>query len=163
MPAWMKGGEGDIDDPALPNLIEYPTPENITDGTANGISRRGSVQTTDTLEPETVKISNLDPNTTYYLYCVIRGNSTEDQSHVYIYQFTTDKAAKPKLNLTMADSNDGNQDFDTLETACTVRYQLYTKETAGKIWILNQRLSAFVDTAIGGQSALPPAYQNYTA
>ena len=162
MPAWMKGGEGDIDDPALPNLIEYPTPENITDGTANGISRRGSVQTTDTLEPETVKISNLDPNTTYYLYCVIRGNSTEDQSHVYIYQFTTDKAAKPKLNLTMADSNDGNQDFDTLETACTVRYQLYTKETAGKIWILNQRLSAFVDTAIGGQSALPPAYQNYT-
>ena len=162
MPAWMKGGKGDTDDPALPNLIEYPTPENITDGTANGISRRGSVQTTDTLEPETVTISNLDPNTTYYLYCVIRGNSTEDQSHVYIYRFTTDKAAKPKLNLTLADTGDGNQDFDTLDTACTVKYQMYTKDVASQIWILNQPLASFVDPTVGGVNALPPNYQNYT-
>ncbi len=162
MPHWMKGGDGELDDPAIKNLIRYPTSEDITDGTANGISRRGSVQTTDTLEPEMVTITNLDPNTTYYLYCVIRGNSTEEQSHVYIYQFTTDKAAKPKLNVTLADTGDGNQDFDTLDTACTVKYQLYTKETAAKIWILNRSLAEYVDTTIGGSSALPPAYQNYT-
>ncbi len=158
MPHWMKGGEGDTDDPALPNLIEYPTPENITDGTANGISRRGSVQTTDTLEPETVTVTGLLPNTMYYLYCVIRGNSTEDQSHVYIYQFTTDRVAKPKLNLVSQDT--GNVTMDTLTNASTVRYRLYSKDDADAIWILDQPLANYVDQSLPG--GIPSAYAGLT-
>lgn len=169
MPNWMKGtdddppADGSADDPSKTNQLITPTNLNIfSPGSwssgANAIS--GSVRSEAfRVEPEVVE--DLEPNTDYFAYFVIKG-AADDISHVYIYHFKTNKSAKPKIGINPI--ADGSVDLWT-DVPATMAYILFTvddAQDATKLNILTQDFDDLVDTIgdyVDAGKTIPDCYK----
>lgn len=138
-----------ITDPALepkqPNLI-LPNAKPIYQQKLTGAVDSGKIHFGGDSEcGEVYPLSkDLEPDTTYYVYFVLKGTQTE-YSQVYIYQFTTKKSAKPQININ--DKGDSSADIWTEQSIpSNYVYRVYTEANARNINPLNRPFSGFVDT-----------------
>jgi hypothetical protein len=169
MPWWMKGGTTGAsytgnDDPEKENKIIRPLKDAIFDpASSEDLSNviTGSFKSTG-LKAEPVTVKDLLPDTTYYLYCVIKGEA-DTLSHVYIYQFTTEQTSKPKLNL--RDQGNGSVNMWT-DIASNTIYRVYTQSDARQISFLTQPFIDVLDKegkfVTGDKKDLPTCYQKKT-
>ena len=169
MPWWMKGGTTGAsytgnDDPEKENKIIRPLKDAIFDpASSEDLSNviTGSFKSTG-LKAEPVNVKDLLPDTTYYLYCVIKGEA-DTLSHVYIYQFTTEATSKPKLNL--RDQGNGSVNMWT-DIASNTIYRVYTQSDARQISFLTQPFRNVLDKegkfVKGDKTALPSCYDKKT-
>ena len=137
-----------ITDPALepkqPNLI-LPNAKPIYQQKLTGAVDSGKIHFGGDSEcGEVYPLSkDLEPDTTYYVYFVLKGTQTE-YSQVYIYQFTTKKSAKPQININ--DNGDSSVDIWTeQDIASNYAYRVYTESNAMKIKDLIKPFAEVVD------------------
>lgn len=148
MQPWMVGGikEGlTTDDPEKENLIVSPLNQYIFDpqgqaDTANTVN--GSFPFKGTVI-ETLSIDGLQPETDYFIYFVLKGEA-DTLSHVYIYQFRTTKATKPKITLNnYADSRNSEYGASIkTDIDSKLQYVVFTRTDAETSFaVLQKRLS----------------------
>ena len=141
LPAWMVGGvkEGvtdtNSDDPEAENLITIPNNLFVYQPTAPGstvpsTAKNGSAHfaggALDTLE-----IDELEPETDYFAYFVLKGETSSTLSHVYIYHFRTTEAEKPKIDAD-ADSEGAVINVEAKNDS-RVRYYTYSRTDVEKL------------------------------
>ena len=109
----------------------------------------------------------LDPLTEYYIYMVVKGNSSK-LSEVYVYKFETSDTAKPKIIL--SETGGGAAEAET-QVPANLSYVLFTTTELNRIDMLrvepakdtdtnqNNMLKTWVDA---DKAPLPSEYQNYT-
>lgn len=172
MPNWMKGTsdvpptDNSKDEPGKTNQLITPTNLNIfSPGSwssgANAIS--GEVRS-EAFRVEPKVVEDLEPNTDYFAYFVIKGES-DDLSHVYVYHFKTNKSAKPKIGINPI--ADGSVDMWT-DIPATMAYILFTVDDAedkDKLSLLTQKFSGLIDTNgdyIDQGKTIPTKWQGLT-
>ncbi len=152
MPNWMKGTsdvpptDNSKDEPGKTNQLITPTNLNIfSPGSwssgANAIS--GEVRS-EAFRVEPKVVEDLEPNTDYFAYFVIKG-AADDLSHVYVYHFKTNKSAKPKIGINPI--ADGSVDMWT-DIPATMAYILFTVDDAEdktKLKLLTQNFIDLID------------------
>ena len=152
MPNWMKGTsdvpptDNSKDEPGKTNQLITPTNLNIfSPGSwssgANAIS--GEVRS-EAFRVEPKVVEDLEPNTDYFAYFVIKG-AADDLSHVYVYHFKTNKSAKPKIGINPI--ADGSVDMWT-DIPATMAYILFTVDDATdktKLPLLTQNFIDLID------------------
>lgn len=155
------------DDPETPNLIVNPDKNWVMSpssnaGTADAI--HGS-KAAEGYKTEGFTIEGLTPERNYYLYVVVKGES-DTLSHVYLYQFTTPKSIKPKLQLGWRDPNATiRADRERNGLRSYVNYVVFTLSDAKKISKLNQPLKIGDQYGVkdaSGNLKLPSSYQYST-
>ncbi len=159
-------GENDPPNPKKPELIK---PENtaIYGGNLARVKAQGSF-TYDGKVKGTVTVPDLEPNTTYYIYYVLRGDRT-NLSKVYIYQFTTPETSAPKIT-DLTPEKDGTArveldiasylDYRVFNTADLVNIKKSTSE--GTIGFTDaEKLSSFLREEAKATFAQTP-YSNYS-
>ncbi len=124
-----------------PHLIQ-PDPQNVfnpSGWSAASRAKTGSVNCPSVaLIDETVE--ELETNTTYYAYFVIKG-AAQELSRVYIFQFTTSETQKPRILMNTLGS--GDVEFKT-DVASNGYYRILSESDKVKIPMLNEPFSKFV-------------------
>ena len=103
---------------------------------------------------QTITVEDLEPETDYYAYFVLRGTSAK-YSQVYIYRFTTEATKKPEIVFTPWEDGMG---FGTKRIKSNLAYQMYMTEEVELIKSLNESFNQPKNLA----GALPPQYASYT-
>ena len=152
-----------VDDPETPNLIQSPNKNwvmnpNASQTTADAL--HGS-KTAEGRRTENFTIEGLSPEKNYYLYVVVKGES-DTLSHVYLYQFTTPKAVKPKIELDYyyKDDNNGGASIST-DIDSRLKYLVVTlpdAQDSSRIPILNERIAVSAEYAANADN--PSIVQN---
>ena len=86
---------------------------------------------------QTIKVDGLDPLTTYFVYCILTGES-QKYSEVYCFQFTTEAVTTPTIELKVTE---GNNVSATTSTPAEMSWAVYTYDMITKT-IFNDR---FID------------------
>ncbi len=79
---------------------------------------------------QTIKVDGLDPLTTYFVYCILTGES-QKYSEVYCFQFTTKQVETPAIELNV---NGGNLVSAKTSTPAEMDWVIYTYDMAAKIF-----------------------------
>ena len=149
------------DDPELYNLILAPDPLWVRNPTGENEINHGE-KYTEGRKTDFFEIDNLSADTNYFLYVVVKGSS-DDPSHVYIYQFKTAKGT-PIISLgryAQSDSVGGatiGTDIDS-----NLNYIVFSLENAKMIKLLRSPFT--VGTTYGlkntttGAFSLPKNYK----
>lgn len=80
---------------------------------------------------QTIKVTELMPETTYIVYAILKGESQE-YSDVYLFQFTTTEVDTPTIELNLADGGSSVQ--ATTSTTAELSWALYTNTVAEQIF-----------------------------
>lgn len=104
----------------------------------------------DTDQEEVVK--DLQPQTKYYAYFVLKGSTSQKLSRVYIYKFETNEVSRPRIDL---ERQTGVVRVKT-DTNAMLEYIIFTNNDLKGIGEMGQFLSA------NSEYTLPTAYEKYT-
>ncbi len=117
--------------------------------------------------PREIKLEDLMPDRTYYVYFVITGAS-EVPSAVEIYKFKTDPVSRPELQIgSDGSANPGRASVTSTNMGAKLSYKVFSKKDAESYaWMriggtnitLTSKLKEVVDSSLRGQ--LPKAYQD---
>ncbi|MCI8877766.1 MAG: S-layer homology domain-containing protein [Oscillospiraceae bacterium] len=153
----VPSGQDKLRTPPIP--LDEPKKERIFDprGWEDGAKAITGNATYRGVANMTVEVpQELESDTTYYIYIVIKGEA-DDLSEVFIYKFTTTPVKKPKITINSTD--DGA--MVSTDIAADVEYLIYTEENYNKLENLkNLKLSAYSN--LGSDQELPDAYKDYT-
>ncbi len=164
------GRDRELQDPDLPTLDENaPLATNIQSPNGSWIQENmvvanGSIDY-EPGAPREVKLENLMPDRTYYVYFVITGSS-DVPSAVEIYKFKTDPVSRPELRIGKDDAaNPGRASIVSINMDATLSYKILSKQRAENepFWgavTLGSPLTAAMD--LESRSLLPKAYQDWT-
>lgn len=152
------------DDPELHNLILAPDPLWVRNPTGENEIIHGE-KYTEGRKTDFFEIDKLSADTNYFLYVVVKGSS-DDPSHVYIYQFKTAKGT-PIISLGRYAESDtvGGAKIGT-DIDSNLNYIVFSLENAKKIKLLQRPFT--VGTTYGlknttnttsGQLSLPKNYK----
>lgn len=87
---------------------------------------------------QTIKVDELDPLTTYFVYCILTGES-QKYSEVYCFQFTTQAVSTPAIELNVSG---GDIVSAKTSTPAEMDWAIYTYDMAAKIF--NDKFAACV-------------------
>ncbi|MBR3704556.1 MAG: hypothetical protein IKM11_03600, partial [Oscillospiraceae bacterium] len=79
---------------------------------------------------QTIKVDGLDPLTTYFVYCILTGES-QKYSEVYCFQFTTEAVTTPTIELKV---NGGDIITAKTSTPAEMNWAVYSYDMAYKIF-----------------------------
>ena len=79
---------------------------------------------------QTIKVNELDPLTTYFVYCILTGES-QKYSEVYCFQFTTQAVSTPAIELSVSG---GDIVSAKTSTPAEMDWAVYTYDMAAKVF-----------------------------
>lgn len=147
----LGGGVADWDTDPTKYALTAPTYLDIYDpqasANANVTYKHQSVGTANT----PIHLPDLDPETTYFVYIVLKGAS-QAQSPVYVFQFTTEKAKRPVITLQYAGQVRVGSTYYQRVTATTVA----SADTLSYVLVASGSLPALLTKEFKTATYTPP-------